>query len=233
MLKKSLAILMFAPVLAIAGENGGVLEKNYNVGLSYGWDQDTDTLGISGGINLPVYRYVGSSFYLRGSRTEVDGADVKIDNYQLASSIYLRDFDLGKIEAGLSYHQAHMNNLIDGDDSFEAYLYSLSGQYYLNDFTFGASRLFADSKNTSTSHLAFADIAWYWQNNTKLLVSAGGMDAKDSYSLRVSHQPDYFKNSTAFSFGYNWDHDDDSYSISVNYYFDTLVSLKDRDRKYR
>lgn len=234
MLKKYLGCLAFVPVLVIAGESGGVFETNYGAGLAYSDSRNSSSLRASGNVSVPVYKYIGSTLFINGRKTEGEKNTIDTNSYRIGGTAFLRDFDLGKVGIGAAYNKTNFDSTFGISlDETELYQYSLLGQYYLNDFTIGADRTTVDSKDFDDFNSWTGSIAWYWQGNTKLLFSGSGMDAKDSYGISASHQPEYFNNSTEITFAYSGSKNNDVFSLSVNYYFGTLVSLIDRDRKYR
>jgi hypothetical protein len=58
------------------------------------------------------------------------------------------------------------------------------------------------------------------------------MDEKDTYNFSIRYQPPQFANSTSLSLVYHNASDDNGIQADISYYFDTRVSLIDRDRKY-
>ncbi len=234
MFKKKLVYLACLPVLAVAGENGGVLETNYGAGIAYSESRNSKGLRASGNVSIPVYKYIGSTLFVNGSKTEGEKNSLDSDAYRVGGVAFLRDFNLGKLGVSAAYNKTNFDTPSGSSlDDTELNQYGLLGQYYFNDFTFGANRNVVDSKDFDDFNSWTASIDWYWQENTKLSLDGSGMDAKDSYGIRVSHQPNFFNNSTDITFSYNGYRTDDVFSLSVNYYFGTLVTLQDRDRKYR
>lgn len=227
---------VLVPALAAAGEDGGIVDTNYGVGLDYLKSRHTDTTGVSGSLNLPVYADVGSNLFAGGSKTNGHDGYVNDDSYSFGGTAFLRDFEVGKIGILGAYYQTKLDLPSNADvmnDELEANQYSLSGEYYLGNLTLGADRTVLDVKDgdnyNSWSGFAFV----YLGENTRFSIDGSGMDAKDSFGLGVSHQPGFLNNSTEVSFVYNGARHDDTFSLSIDYYFGTRVSLVNRDRMYR
>ncbi|WP_162628861.1 hypothetical protein [Marinobacter bohaiensis] len=229
--------LLLVPTLALAGEQGGVLDTNYEVGAGYTKDRDSDSVDLSGTINLPLFGYVGSSAFVGGQTSQADSGSNQLDadNLGFGGSIYLRDFDLGKVGVSAAYTKTFFDSSSPAvPDDLKSYQYSAFGEYYIDRFTLGFQRTLVDVEDpVDDAHSWTGSVAWYPEDNTKLLLSGSGMDSRDNYSVALSHQPDALGESTEVSLGYTSSPHDDTFNLSLSYYFGTQVPLIDRDRKYR
>lgn len=231
-MKKILGCLFLLPVIATAGENGGVAESNFEVGLGYSDTRDSSAKKFFGSVNVPVGEYVGSTLSVNSSSVDGNGNTIGNDSYGAEASLFLRDFNLGKFGAEVSYDKLAFDDYSGRSfDDVELYQYTLVGEYYLKDYTFKASRT-QFNWNDDRSNFSFGSIAWYLQSNTSLSLASTGMDDKDNYGIIAKHQPEYFNNSTELTFSYYDSKDDDAFSLIVSYHFDSLATLKERDRKY-
>ena len=98
MLKKYLGCLAFVPVLATAGESGGVFETNYGAGLAYSDSRNSSSLRASGNVSVPVYKYVGSTLFINGISFITASAIAK----QVAIFCITIPSELGKTPEGTS-----------------------------------------------------------------------------------------------------------------------------------
>lgn len=240
MKKRMIGCLAIVPVLAMAGENGGVSATNYNAGIGFNHTENSNSASLSIGASFPLHDYVGASLYANGSRYENDDYDFA-NNFglSLGGSIFLRDFNLGKIGIGANHSTIYFdtphspNQLYFGKREYvDTYGYSLSAQYYLSDFTISASRSVSDSDFYDRGDYASASIGLYWKDNIRLTAGRILMVSNNNYNVGVAFQPEALNNSTQISFSYSDSEGNDYFSLSATYYFDTLVTLKDRDRKY-
>ena len=251
---KKLLLPLFLPLLVHASEieaGGGIKKLNFNIGIGYKKTindnvSDNDGYIISASVNIPVYKYIGSSLTIYRNKYgdyQYKYYSAKTDTYGAIVDLFIRDYNVGKL--GISY--AHSDTNIDYtfrdsyisiknfnfDETIHSHTYSIYGSYYINDLTIGASRTSRKIDKYSNYNIFSFGAEYYYKNNTKLWLRNSSMDSNENYALGITHQPDFLNNSTEIGLSYSNGNGYNSYYIFVGYNFDTEISLKDRDRKYR
>lgn len=230
-MKKILGLVLLIPSLVIAGERGGVAEPNFEAGAGYSDSDSSRAIAINGAFTAPIEDFVGYRVSAQLGRSYGKDNYLDADRIGLGVGLFARKFDLGK--AGITYSFSHDRFDAPVDLSVSSTGYRLFGAYYLGDFTLGFSRLATRSDDVENSHAWFADASVYVEQNTRLTLSGGGMDAADSYGLGIEHQPFFFAEEASLSVSYSRNPDWDSLSLGVDYFFGNAVSLMRRDREYR
>lgn len=231
-MNKVLAVVCLFPVFACGGEKGGVAEPNFEVGGGYSDDDSAREVSASGAYRFGIDEYFGIG--LAANAEHSDGKSYYLDSNGASAGInvFARRFDLGKV--GLSYTRLYNKYDSSFDDfSTSSDHFSASAAYYFNDVTVGASRLAMRSDDLPDFDSASLFASVYLLDNTKLTAVVGGMDAKDSFGLSAEYQPSVFDDSTSVSLSYSRSPDHDSISFGLNYFFNSNVPLKQRDRQYR
>ncbi|MHB8346497.1 MAG: hypothetical protein ACYDHM_04780 [Acidiferrobacterales bacterium] len=237
-----------------------VKSTNYQFGYESG---DLNTVGgsdsrvnaVDGSITFPVAGYLGASvsafyehyslaanFASQGSGltlastlpqcTEVDKG--------LNADLFVRDPSVGRISAGYGVGQAmaHCQStfLISGGPKLDTRNYSAGAEYYFRRFTLGASwdqtRFNALDRFTSDSLTG----SWYPTRILRVDLTGYGQALKNTYSLEVEFQPEFFDNSSGLWASYTRRHQtvtNNIFMVGIRYYFGNRVDLLTRDREYR
>lgn len=248
MKNRILAILVLIPLIAFSNEDSGVKETNYQIGLNYSENkvdnlENSNNTALSASVNLPVYKYIGSSIGVNGYKTGKvrqvkSNLSSETSAYNVSGAIFLRDKDIGKLGVIAGYGKIKTNIDFDSNSNdYHTYLksnfYSMYGDYYLNDFTFSANRYVTDLDNGYKINTWNIGASYYINENTIISTNQTGMDSKSNYNIGISHQPYFLNDSTEVGISYQNHRDSSSVSFSVSYYFGTSVSLKVRNREYR
>jgi len=232
-LRISCLVLLF-PLSVCAGENGGVAEQNFEAGAEYDQDRDSSGYGLNGAYRLPIAEYFGASLSASAARTNGQDNRIDTDSGSVVTSVFVRDFDIGKVGILYNYTYTKLKLGYGFDDvSINQNSYGASGQYYLGNFTLFGSRIISKAEDFDNFNVWFLGVQAYLPYDVSVSGSAGGMDAEDNYSVSAEYQPAFLNQSTSIELGYSKSPHNDSFQLQVNYFFGTNVSLKQRDRQYR
>ena len=136
---------------------------------------------------------------------------------------------------GFSYGGGQSYSSLNGytDTSYQSI--SLSGAYYLGQFDLAAGLGQTSYSNswTGLSNSSSIVAGYYATDNLKLSAGVAGLDSSGNRSLNVIFQPAALNNKWSITgLVSKGDTSDTYYRLSLGYYFDTKVSLIDRNRKY-
>ncbi len=218
---------------AAVAENRGIEETNYRV---FGLVSDADSgssMTLAGHTRVPVTNYTGASITVGYS--DFNGTNNYIDSStnSFGLGVFVRDYDLGIINLSYMYSRTEWDSSIlnseDSKDSIDSI--SLSSTYYYKEFDLGLGRSKAKADMGSSFNTSSASVSYYVNENLIVGATVIKMDADDT-NYFISYQPRAFGNVADLSVAYQDSSVDDTLTISLAYYFDTRVSLKDRVRRY-
>lgn len=230
--KLVLAVLVISTPAVASGENNAIEKTNYEVGISGTNEEHVNRYEISGEARTSIAPYTGAS--LNVGRSSFQGKDnyVDSDTTSVGAGVFLRKQELGTIGARYSHSLSEPDVPYPIASKYRIDGYGLYGDYYLEDFDISASRLIAKPEQGNSLHSWTITGGYYVSNNLVAKLSAGGMDSKDNYSFGVAYQPELLKNAASLTIGYYDTPNDNSLSLSISYFFDTRVNLKERNRRY-
>ncbi|WP_428253067.1 hypothetical protein [Gynuella sp.] len=213
---------------AAVAENRGIEETNYSVLGSVSDADSGSRMSLTGLARVPITNYTGAS--ITGRYSDFNGKNSYIDSStnSFGLGVFVRDYDLGIINASYVYSrtEADSSNSKNSIDSI-----SLSGTYYYKAFDLGLGRSKAKADTGSSFNTSRTSVSYYVNENLKVGATVIKMDADDT-DYFISYQPHAFGNVAALSMAYQDSSTNDTLTISLAYYFDTRVSLKDRARRY-
>lgn len=240
-MRKRVALMVVScfPVVSLAGELA-VKETNYGLGASYstvdsgspGTQNSYSVTGLSrfaieDNVGMQLAASIDKSYYKSNSyNSDVSGLWV-------SAGFFVRDYDIGSVNMGFSYGRMGYDSDLGSyvDSSYQSV--SLSGTYYLDQFELGTGvsqtdSSYALSEPSRSSHIV---AGYYINDNLKLSATVAGLDSSGR-SLNIIFQPAILNNQWSISGTLTNGQAYDRYSISLGYYFDTKVSLMDRNRRY-
>jgi hypothetical protein len=233
-LMKKYAVILTALCLpgTTMAENLGIEKMNFALSALTSDSDIGNEISVSGRARFPLAGHFGAS--ISGKYSDFNGKNGYLDSSTNFASlgIFVRKFDLGIINATYDYSRSEFDPTFDNSKK-SIHTISLSGTYYFNDFDFGLgrSKVDPDSDSVSSFNTSKASISYYVDNNFVIGATILKMDADDSV-ISASFQPTSFGNNVAISASYLDSDTNDTFSVSLRYYFDTKVSLKDRARRY-
>ena len=250
------AITILIPVIAFSNDSSGVKKINYSIGLNYTnfenrYVDEMYFRGLSASINFPIYKYIGSSIYFGATEGSIkrNSTETTYDGYSMGGEVFMRDKNIGKLGVSGSYSnmKSHYNSplITSSNIKTKGYTYSIDGAYYYNNFSFNANRSTNRSEVTTngtliqtdqwyTNHVLNLRASYYINENTEMHISKRTMDTENNFGIGIGHQPSFLNDTTEIGVQYS-DEKHDNYSIGfyINYFFNTDVTLKTRDREYR
>ncbi len=223
--------------IAVASEPGGVINRNYETGLAYTNTDQSHDYEINGSALLPITDYIGTALDADLRHDLGKGNVVDTTRYGVGSSVFLRNFEIGRLGAAylFSYSKFDLPSSVNASDTSIVHNFRAFGEYYLSNFTISASRTYSHFESGTDRNNWIISGQWYPYKNTKLSIRTSGMDAKDHYGASIEHQPGFFNNAAGLFLSYSYDNkvNKDAFALGFTYYFNTRVHLIDRDRKYR
>lgn len=220
-----------------ASEKGGVIESNAEVELLYSVGDLSNDIQLNAGFNFPVREYIGASINTNIQHDRGKGDIVDAERFSLDGSLFLRDFSTGKITAFYGFERTNFDipQTSPSPDTVDRQRYGVSVDYYLSNFTLGLIQAFNrfDPASIGTFKIFGVSGWWYPNDNIRLFLSVGFIDAEGSYSFGFVDQPNFLKNLFSVSYYYSRTENSERHNYVLTYYFDKKIALKERDRKYR
>lgn len=189
---------------------------------------DSDTFSGYVGLQIPLGSVFGVS--LQGVIGQSEIGDIyEYDYYLYMASAFARSPKLGMLGVGVGSTEIKSDASF-GDTSNTDYQAIAAG--YLGPVTLALSRERTDNKDTPVMiDDSWADVTWYILPNLLIDVSAGFMDAKDTYMIALEHQIGNSGFSYGLSHGWNNKTDVKDYYVILSYRFGKPKSLQDRYRR--
>jgi hypothetical protein len=245
MKKATIAALSLTTLINVCiADETAVKSANGNIGMSEAKLYESMYLFNAGGeYNFNIYKNIGGSVFSNYSNPDYNNkANGLTDDTKLAgANIFLRDPNIGKF--GVTYNYEILNTNLPSYvhlDKIDSQTYGPYGSYYLNDFTFEASRTIKDynEKYFIDQNYVTYSASYYLKNNIKIDISTQGMDNGETYGLRLNYQPDILSKHFNLYIGAQHNADiasgyDDDYVIGFTYFFEQGIDLKTLDRYYR
>lgn len=214
----------------VLAEEQGIEDTNYRLSASVSAFDSGNNRSLSGEARFPIANYIGAS--ITGRYLDFDGKNEYIDSStsSVDLGIFLRKYDLGVININYDYSRLEADLSVENAD-FDIKTLSLGGTYYFKELDVGFKRLKTEPDSGSSFNVFSANMAYYVNDNFSIGASILKMDA-DGSSVFASYQPELFGDKMSIFASYQDSDTDDILTISLSYYFDTKVSLKDRARRY-
>lgn len=225
------AILIFLPMIASAEKLEGIEGSNYQASFSGNDSDNGSRLSLRGEARFPVANYTGMSFNAGLSEFNGDNNSIDSSNKSIGLGLFIRKYDLGIINADYRYSETEAD-IPSGTLKNDLDTYSLNGTYYLEKFDLSLSRSTINIDTGNDFNFSNFNAAYYLNDNLRVSASVGRMDADESYSLSATYQPKVFNNAISILATYQDTNTNDSYGITISYYFDTKVNLISRIRRY-
>lgn len=223
-------LAVFCLATNVVAENKGIEHTNFSLSTSASHSDSGNLVSVFAGIRLPIAKYTGAS--LSGGYSDFNAKNNYIDssNNSATLGLFVRKYDLGIINASYRYSRSRQDStFVNLNNTLKSV--NLSGTYYYKNFDLSLGRSKAEPDSGDSQNTSSTSISYYVNNNLQLGAAIFRMDA-DSSTIFISYQPQFLGNSTSISASYQDSETNDTFAVSLSYYFDTKVSLKDRTRKY-
>ncbi len=235
-------LVLFFTVMVARAETAAVKELNYSIGASYiSYDQDIgDSVRFAGEFRAPVFDYTAISIVAAKSKFNAKGNSVDSDDSEIEFGLIFRKPDLGLIELRTSNDSSKHTSRSDNHE-IKSTSNSIIAAYYLNkfDIAFLRTETSVDVSGTNIKSNFNSYRAGYFINdNFKVDLYISKIDNVDFESrlINASFQPSFFNKSVSASLGYASSESAGfsikAYLFSIQYHFDTKVSLFERERYY-
>ncbi|MEO9655037.1 hypothetical protein [Marinomonas sp.] len=201
---------------------------NFELGLGYGLLDQKSLLNIDAKVNMPLGEYSSTQVYLN-SNYLITGSDK--DTYalsELASNWFLFN-DYGRIGAGLG-----VTELVPKDASQESER-EVTGRLmvdaFLENFSFMGQYVSADRSlsNLTSSRIG---MSYYLDDTRRVSLYKERFDDKDVWRLEHYFQPDSLEQLASVGLIARKNNDLSYFGVAIEYYFDRVFTLKDKDRAY-
>lgn len=252
------SLLLSSAFLAVGAYAGdGIEANNYDIGIAGVSADSSETVSIGAQARFSLLQYFGLVF--RAATGQPIGEDeIGTSGYSASAGLFYRKSDLGHILLEYGYSDNETEATFGGDtittDS-QTDSISLLVRAYLDDFdlSFSASKADFDSRATgilqppspifgapividerfsASAEVYTAGGAYYLWDNLVVSVLSGFGDGEGSTGFSMSYQPEIWNNNISFSGNYSSTDLFDSYGVSATYYFNSPVSIQERNRSY-
>lgn len=243
---RSLCALLAVASVASAHATPAVEAPHYQLTLSRlqtdGPDRySAEASSVAGEATFPLGESMGLS--LRGTwrRTEADqgaGTSSELESTAVGAGLFARDPQSGLV--GLSYQQVDSEGRsstdgfgdvsLDGNATVEAiFAESYSGQSTLRL----TRERYRYDQGDEEDDFATVQLKGYATANWSFGITAGLLDAKDSYTYATELQPQVFGNAASIGLSYQTAEDAETYLLFFSFFFGDHAQLIDRDRRLR
>lgn len=201
---------------------------NFELGLGYGLLDQKSLLNIDAKVNMPLGEHTSTQVYLN-SNYLITGSDK--DTYalsELASNWFLFN-DYGRIGAGLGVTElAPKDESIEGEREVTG---RLMADVFLEDFSFMGQYVSADRSlsNLTSSRIG---MSYYLDDTRRISLYKERFDDKDVWRLEHYFQPDSLEQLASVGLIARKNDDLSYFGVAIEYYFDRVFTLKDKDRAY-
>lgn len=248
------ALFLCCHVFPALASTAAVDETNYTFGLASG-DNRTDhggssgTIGINAAANFPIINYVGGvlsgiysktllSPYFPSQGSALD-KNCGYKDSAVQAGLFVRDPAIGRIGVNDQVGQlsANCDTVFTPSDSrrLDSKMLSVDAEVYLSKLTFAIDRSRTDLEDNAHIETITYGANLYPNRSTRIMLSVGGLDDRNTYSIEAAYQPTLIENVSAFIRFTDQRRPSETRFIyfGFDYYFDTMVDLITRDRQYR
>ncbi len=234
---RALFILGLISPTTVFADMAAIETTNYSVETTY-TNFHGNSYGIQGRAAMPLGKYFGVVGTAGADRSNYDNDYIDSHGLFLGGTAFVGSPDTGRI--GLNYLKSKTDyDSYLGGFEIDSDMYALNLGVYIDNITLGLTRGFTKSSVDVTSvsldenaNHSLISASYYYKENYKIELSAGGMDAEDINSLSFEFVPKIFGMKAGIGISYIDIPDDHMLSVSFVYYFTDSVSLIDRDRRY-
>jgi len=239
-IQKTLLIPIVCSVVASTTSiaDTAVSQTNVQVQASYG-RADIDFFGFSDSVDsyagqmalqVPLGSVFGASLQAVAGKVEFLFEDEdKYDYYLYMASLFARSPNHGLLGIGVGGSKVDLITPYGESWNTE---YQVIAAGYLGPVTLALTRSYTEYDTYDTNEDSWADVTWYIVPNFLVNVTAGFMDAEDTYMIALEHQIGNSGLSYGLSYGWNNNNNVDTkdYYVVLSYRFGKSKSLQERYR---
>ncbi len=241
-MKFFLMLVLFFTTMVACAETTAIKELNYSIGASYvSYDQDIgNRVKFAGEFRAPVFDYTAISIIADKSKFNRKDSRLDSENLEIELGLIFRKPDLGLVELRTGKDSTKITS---NSRNFEINTSSNSiiVEYYLINFDIAFLRTeynVETSGRKRKSNFNSYRVGYFINDNFKVDLFINKLDniEFEGRIIKASFQPAFFNKSVSASVAYASSETNNvtlnTYTFSVRYYFNTKVSLFERERYY-
>lgn len=231
------ALILLVLPSAVLAEGSAVTKVNYSLSGGY-LNFHGDSYHLTGRAAMPIGESFGA-FFTGGYRSN-NYKESYVDSSvrTIGCGIFAGGPEKGR--AGVTYSKSN-SDYEPNTSNFEIDVttYAIDLDWYLENLSLGIERSFyrasADAPSVdfgSDYDGSMVSASYYYNENSKVSITIGGMDTDDFNEASLEILPESFNKKTSIELSYVDKKNDHSVGFTIRYYFTDSVSLLDRDRRY-
>lgn len=234
---KSKAVFHLA-LIGFTAANGTLLRANevkekilpsFEAGISAGLLSAEQLYGLDVAINMPITTMLTTQLLINSDYFVANRSKDSYSQSEVLGNAFLRN-SAGKLGAGLGYKERKPDEEeLDKESSTTLTFY---GDLYFGDLTVGISETEYE-ENIATFTGQSVGLAYYINPNEKFFLRKEKLNRNDIWVIGVDLQPEKFSNQASLKLSIERGKESFYLGLGINYYFDTAIPLKERDRVYR
>jgi hypothetical protein len=251
------AAALLGCVVGASAEGPAVHSTNFLVGFATGdtyvGDRRTSNqYNLHGEATLPLGTAFGASLAVGYGDTNLatnpfpdsDSAgawpECAVRDERVAAGLFARDPGIGRVGLDVAHgtlqSRCNATFLSTGDNILRTDHSKISAEYYFQSVTLAADRGKVRLEGGAELDSASVTAGWYPTRNSRLTLSADGLDYQNTYKLGFEFQPVIIDHSLSLFVTYitqRQDIDTHTLMLGFNYFYEPHVNLIARDRRYR
>jgi hypothetical protein len=204
-------------------------KTNFEFGLGYGLLDEKSLVNIDFKINMPINDYLLTQVLLNSNYLITGSESDSVAQSELSSNWFIHN-EYGRLGLGVG-----LNELEPMDESLDTereILGQFIGELFLGDFAFTTNYI---SNNVTFSNLTSSRVgmSYYVDKDQRISVYREKYsENKIGWRLEAYFQPSKYRQIGSIGIIARTGEEYDYIGVSIQYYFDNAVSLKDRERLY-
>ena len=201
---------------------------NFEVGASTGLLSSEQFYGLDVTINMPVTDMITTQFLVNSDYFVANSSKDDYSQSEVVGNAFLRS-NAGRVGAGLGYKERKPGDEALAKESSTAL--SFYGDLYFGDFTVGLSETEYEEEIDTFSGQTIS-LAYYLDPNRQMFLRKEKMNRNDIMVVGVNLQPEKFSNHASINLSFETGDEHFYIGLGISYFFDTAITLKQRDRNY-
>jgi hypothetical protein len=201
---------------------------NFEVGASAGLLSSDQLYGLDVTINMPVTSIITTQFLINSDYFVANTSKQGYSQSEVIGNAFLRG-NAGRVGAGLGYKERKPGDEELSKESSTAL--SFYGDLYFGDLTVGLSETEYEEDIDTFSGQTIS-LAYYIDPNRQFFLRKEKINRNDIMVIGVNLQPEQFSNHANLNLSFETGDEHFYIGLGINYFFDTAISLKQRNRDY-